>query len=212
MEFSECSECGNKKEKCRNCFRHICMKKGCFYYNSDEFIKIDKPHTFCLECGKVVVCHFKGICSKCDIPLHMITEGIGVGSREAKYDTFDIIINLNFPENSVRVHEIKEESKGGKLILKIGIFDTVKEKIYMESLVSFLLPKLVDYCRKNKEKKILFHCFSGYSRSISLATAFIAMMYNKTTWEALLMIKEKRKYVKPKDEFIKVIENFLEKK
>jgi protein-tyrosine phosphatase len=152
-----------------------------------------RPHNICYECNEKMVCHIKGICAKCDVPLHMITDTVAVGSCGAKYDSFDVVVNLNYPENGVSHHNIVNRGK----VIVIGIHDNKDEIPYMKSLVHNLLPNIMN--KYGEDAKILFHCFAGYSRSVALATAYLSMVEKISYEDAYDMIKEKRKYINSKE-------------
>jgi protein-tyrosine phosphatase len=156
-----------------------------------------RPHNICYECNEKMVCHIKGICAKCDIPMHMITDMVGVGSCGSNYNSFDLIINLNYPENNVSHHHIRMIGN----VIHIGINDHKDDSLYMKSLIDNLLPNIINKYGENI--KILFHCFSGYSRSIILATAYIALRYKLSYEDAYNMIKSKRRYICPLENWIK---------
>jgi protein-tyrosine phosphatase len=126
----------------------------------------------------------------------MITDLVGVGSCASKYDSFDLIINLNYPENNTPHHHIIMKNN----VIHIGINDHKDDTLYMKSLINNLLPNIINNYGENV--KILFHCFSGYSRSVALATAYIALRYKVSNKEAYNMIKSKRKYIAPLENWI----------
>ena len=90
-------------KECKDCRRFICIE-----------CKI--KHYLCVEC-KENICCYKKICTNCDIhPYHMITDNIAVGSSASDYQNFDIIVNLNYPENNVSEDDIEISKSNGKLM------------------------------------------------------------------------------------------------
>jgi hypothetical protein len=53
----------------------------------------------------------------------MITDHIAIGSAVTKYDDFDIIVNLNYPENKAKLYEVTVEVQQGKLVIRAGLED-----------------------------------------------------------------------------------------
>ena len=182
------------------------------WYNRNE----KDDHQLCLECGEKMVCHIKKICGPCDLPLHYITDKVAVGSCGASYNDFTLIFNLNYPENNTSRGEINK---------MVGtqpnrLFDQQQHTYYAIGMKDRDTPEDLETLRKaihllpdvskKGDEVILFHCFAGYSRSVALATAYIALHYNKTVDEALAMIIDKRKYVGPNPAFIALIRTELD--
>lgn len=225
-----CPQCKKDISKCSDCFDYICFdckicsncsqKKS---YWGSEYIEntMCKPHQMCLECGEKIVCHLKGICAPCDKPFHKINNTVTVGSCGAPYDDYDLIFNLNYPENGAEKHKIsyvygkRPNEWGDKSVKKnfynIGMYDrsTPEDlKIFRDCIQ--ILKEIVEIQKKNgKDLNILFHCFAGYSRSVALATAYIAIKERISVDEAFELVKSKRKYVGPNADFMKIIREEL---
>lgn len=131
-----------------------------------------------------------------------ITDNIAIGDSMSSYNDFDIIVNLYLEENGCEFNQIIFENKN-KIICKVGMMDHPSLDDVMLSLLCRLIPYLITY----KEKKILFHCQAGISRSATVAIAYIMVLYNMTVKEAYDMVISKRK-VKPNTGFMKALENF----
>jgi len=196
---------------CDDCHLNICIK--CYTPECYTNNKKDKKHQFCLECGQKIVCHFKKICAKCDLPLHYITDKVAVGSCGAEYNDFSLIFNLNYPENDASFGKIVytqrhhgwgwNETKHSCYVIGMRDSNTPEDLETLRKVIH-LIPNI------DPRNNILFHCFSGYSRSVAVATAYIAFHYNKTVEEALEMISSKRKYVGPNKAFIDMIREEIE--
>ena len=131
---------------------------------------------------------------------NMITDLIAIGDQFTPYEPFDIIINLNFPYNKVKHNNIEESILNDRHIYKIGIYDNIYQDI--DNVLLFLIPKLLE--QLNLNKKILFHCWAGASRSASFAISLLSK-YNKITLlDSYKLAKLKRSCVNPNYHFIEV--------
>lgn len=138
-----------------------------------------------------------------------IDENIAIGDYKSDYSDFDIIVNLDFPNNGVDHHSIDMQCVGNiKHIYRIGCYDSERED--MDSLIKTLMPELVSYYIRNNNVKILFHCYAGISRSSTLAIAFLCMAKRYRLWTAYGLAKSKRSIINPNRGFMNcLIINFL---
>jgi len=135
----------------------------------------------------------------------MITDKVAVGSCASKYDEFDIIIDLNYPENNIKENQSSFQKKDGKLIIRLGLPDSVEKETEAYQFMCELIPVLSKYYR---EKKILFHCFAGMSRSAAFAIAYLSYCTGQSITYSYNQVKSKRKFIEPNKAFIKSLENF----
>lgn len=200
-----CIVCKSKNEikNCKDCHKFIC--NDCIK-TQKSITFIIKKHNYCIECNNLICC-YKKICEKCDInPYHMITENVAVGSYVSNYDNFDIIVNLNYPENNVNIDEIKVSTSNGKLILYIGLGDSETKENEAYLLMKNIIPLLFKYNDNNY--KILFHCFSGVSRSAVFAISYLSYTLNISIDQAYIMTKNKRKFIEPNAGFLRALKKF----
>jgi protein-tyrosine phosphatase len=195
-----CVICGNNETKyCKDCYRNLCIKCA------DGMNFIVKKHHTCIEC-KDKICCYKKICYKCDIyPYHMITENIGVGSCASEYNNFDVILNANYPENIAKDSEITYQRINNKIIIHVGLLDTPNnDKLALDNIKE-IIPVIY---KLFKDKKILFHCFAGMSRSAMFAVAYLSYSLKITISEAHEMVKMKRKFIEINQGFMTALYNF----
>jgi len=118
---------------------------------------------------------------------------------EQFYKNYDVIINLNYPENKVpRGCMIVDKGK----LYRLGIEDSHTEDLYtyFDILSALILTSL-----KNN-KKVLVHCHAGISRSVSVILAFF-VKYGKTSVEnAYKKVNNKRSIAGPNQGFLKQLE------
>lgn len=226
-----CEKCSQPSTRCSDCYHYVCVQcNKCLsctstlrrYYYSEKDIQTCRPHNRCLECNDKTVCHLKKICGLCDKPFHPITDTVTVGSCGTPYDDYDLIFNLNYPENGAEKHSIKlvygyrpnimyTHTTKKKNFYNIGMHDRNDKKEL--DVLRNVIQILKDLVKTEKETgvylKILFHCFAGYSRSVAVATAYLALKEGINVDDALLLIKSKRKYIGPNQSFIKVIKEEL---
>ena len=132
----------------------------------------------------------------------MITENIAIGDHMSDYIPFDIVINLNYPDNKAKYHDIykvKEEVNNKTIyIFSIGIYDHPDENI--TSLFNILFSELKQLM---KNPKILFHCHAGISRSATVAIAYLSKTLHKSVYEMYHFVKTKRPCIEPNYGFVR---------
>jgi len=132
-------------------------------------------------------------------PVHYtwITDRVAIGDCKSSYEPFDVVVNLNYDGNGVNHGEMKKDVTGTKTIYRIGIYDSPQEEAFMSTVLAYMIPELATF----PDKKILFHCFAGISRSTTLAIAYLT---NKTTSvdETLALVVSKRPIVRPNPGFM----------
>jgi protein-tyrosine phosphatase len=134
----------------------------------------------------------------------MINDMIAVGDCDSDYNDFDIIVNLFMETNNTTMGEIKETTENNKTIFNIGLLDHPGLENTMLDILNHMIPKLITY----DNKKILFHCFAGVSRSATVAIAYIMKKYNLTVIEAYNMVKNKRNIIHPNEGFMLALTKF----
>ena len=75
--------------------------------------------------------------------------------------------------------EVTESIIENKLVYKVGIKDTTNEN--MLHILNELIPKLLE--NFNSDKKILFHCYQGISRSGCINTRSEPKYYFLVDWK-----------------------------
>lgn len=203
MSNIKCIVCvGNEAKLCYDCKKYMC--NSCI--DSEKSISfVLKKHNKCIECEEEICC-YKLICHNCDKnPYHMISDNIGVGSCDSDYKDFDVIINLNYPENNVAENDTRVQKQNNKLIIYLGLLDNEYKGKEFKRYLSDIIPLLYKYYR---DKRILFHCFSGVSRSAAFAIAYLFCTQNISFEEAFEITKSKRKFINPNKEFLSVLKEF----
>jgi protein-tyrosine phosphatase len=136
-----------------------------------------------------------------------IDSNVAIGNCESDYKKFDIIVNLNYPYNGVKYHDIEITNNNNKVIYKIGCYDSEDENMY--DLLSVIIPDLVSFYKINKNIKILFHCFAGISRSSTVAIVFLCMAKNYSLKDSHSLVLNKRSIIKPNNGFIRQLKEYL---
>lgn len=136
-----------------------------------------------------------------------IDKNVAIGNHLTPYNEFDVIVNLNFPFNNVEHHSIEINYENGKLVYRIGCYDSEQEE--MTDLLSIVIPQLVQMYLINNNIKILFHCYAGISRSSTLAIAFLCMAKGYTLRDAYDLVKRKRPLVNPNRGFINSLKKYV---
>jgi protein-tyrosine phosphatase len=134
----------------------------------------------------------------------MINEFIAVGDCESSYEEFDIIVNLFLEDNGCELNQIILVIDNGKKIYNVGLIDKPEYKDEALYLLSSIIPELVN----EKNKKILFHCYAGVSRSATFAIAYLMITNNLSVNDAYNIIKLKRNCIQPNDGFMQTLNDF----
>jgi hypothetical protein len=207
---SECIQCHSTTHlaRCGDCGHSFCNNDACLVRQEKDDIRPLKPHRMCAECGKTPVCFYKGICRACDLPCHAITDRVSVGSCAASYKGFDLIFDLNYPENGQAHGTIGRRDTATQTIWKIGIHDrnTTEDLDLLRQTILLLRFHLYKQQETgNAPPRVLFHCFAGYSRSVALATAYLALSQRLSVDDAFALVKAGRKYVGPQEAFMALL-------
>lgn len=120
---------------------------------------------------------------------------------EQFYKNYDVIINLNYPENNA--------PKGCLLVDKAKVYRLGIEDSHMEDLYTYfdILSALILTSLKNN-KKVLVHCHAGISRSVSIIMAFFIKFGKVSVKDAYFKVKEKRSIAGPNEGFLKQLEYY----
>ena len=191
-----------KVRRCKDCKNCVC--NGCVISQKAMSFVI-KKHCTCVECNSEICC-YKTICKKCDInPYHMITDKVAVGSCDSDYKDFDIIVNLNYPDNNVKENDIEVHKKNGKMVIKLGISDNILKEKEVYKYITEIIPTLHKYYI---DKKILFHCYAGMSRSSCFCVAYLSYIQKIPIEKAYSLVKSKRKFIQINEGFMRALFKF----
>jgi protein tyrosine phosphatase len=194
VNYGLCNDCKLKKDflVCADCCVCICL--DCLNkYN----------HDLCKKCKKNATCNMHKKCYDCQIGhYNMITKSVAVGDCESSYDEFDIIVNLFGEFNGSYLDEIVFVEENNKKIYNVGLIDKSKYKDNALALIKYLIPELMTY----SNKKILFHCYAGVSRSATFAIAYLMKKHKLTKDEAFNLVKTKRPAIYPNYGFLKILD------
>lgn len=147
--------------------------------------------------------NFMGVIDDDNTNKNWITPSVCIGNAKSTYEPFDIIVNANYPHNYIHHGFITRKEVGDRSLFLVGMCDHDMEDI--TTYVGDLIPRLRLKYNKNPSLKILFHCFAGKSRSVSLALAYLVEIIGMNMEEALLLIKERRPNVEPRPLFIDML-------
>ena len=146
--------------------------------------------------------HYSGICKECEKHHYfdMITDRVAIGSCQASYDSFDLVINLDYSFNGVKRNEVVMNVENNIHVIRCGYSDSAFE--VTSEKIEALLNMISDIERTHdKPIRILFHCYAGVSRSATFAIAYLASKENKSTVEIYEHAKQKRPRIDPNFHF-----------
>jgi protein-tyrosine phosphatase len=200
-------KCNNKLFRCDCCHNSLCPSFECipsYIMRSISYMVPSKEHGTCTDCDRIT-CRFTGICINCEKnhTYDMVTEHVAIGSYQASYQPFDVVINLDYPYNKVEKNEIKHGQENTSYVIRCGYHDN--DEMQLEH-IQYVVQLLTDFEKKaDKPLYLLFHCYAGVSRSVTLAIAYLTQRENKTAKEIYDKIKQVRPRVNPNPHFRKLI-------
>lgn len=122
-----------------------------------------------------------------------ITDRVAIGDCTSSYQAFDVVVNLNFPNNCAEYQTIGSVREGKLTIYGIGLKDEEYEAESLSRFLDHLLPALSVTFMEKPETRFLFHCRAGISRSVSMAIAFMM----ETTHDSLYDVVDQIQRIRP---------------
>jgi hypothetical protein len=190
--FNFCNNCELKKDFliCSECY--ICLCNDCVNISD---------HNYCEKCDDTITCGSDSICYDCKIcHYNMITDLVAVGDCESSYNEFDIIVNLFGEDNGCNINDIILKESNGKKIYNV-------KSEYKDNAL-YLLTSIIPKLYEEKDKKILFHCYAGVSRSSTFAIAYLMIINKLNIDDAYNLVKSKREIIQPNKGFLKTLIEF----
>ena len=137
-----------------------------------------------------------------------ITENMAIGELYCDYFLFDIIVNVAYINpifnRKLSHRETRESTKAGKIVYDFGLYDSDGDANYLEELLRLVFDKDI------KDKKVLFHCQAGKSRSVSFAITYLCKQYSLSIDQAIDLVKERRPSINPRQSFLEVVRKYIE--
>ena len=205
--------CSKKIVTCDCCRNKLCPSLECipsYMMRVSSRIYPSKTHDTCTDCDRIT-CRFSGICNECEKhhTYDMVTEQVAIGSFQASYDPFDLVINLDYPYNKVEKNEVKQSLENTSYVIRCGYEDN--NELTLEQL-EYVVKRITEFEEQNKHNqqnqknqykpiKILFHCYAGVSRSVTFAISYLAQREKKTVAEIYDRIKQVRPRINPNSHF-----------
>lgn len=209
-------DCKKSVYSCDTCYKIVCPTLRCTKVYA-KFHALAEHH-ICEDCGVKVTCRANQMCMECANRhrYDMITENLAVGGYSATYQPFDIIVNVDYPENNARYHEITirsvrknpsirdDPSTEPKPMILCGFYDSEYE--FNPIVVHKILRCIAEQSKKiivekRHFPKILIHCTAGISRSSTIAIAYLAQLLCISNQEAYYLVKSKRRIIRPNEGF-----------
>ena len=194
-------KCNKELVCCDHCRNQLCPSLTCipqYMIRISGRVTPSKEHDKCIYCDTGITCCMSGVCGTCEKnhQYDMITEDVAIGSYQASYEPFDLIVNLDYPYNHVKLNEVSYKIENNKHIIRCGYEDGT-----YAGWTSEKLEHILEMIKDTNKKKILFHCYAGVSRSSTLEIAYLARCENKTTAEMYEFVKQKRPRINPNSHF-----------
>ncbi len=218
----KCNLCPGHRFYCGDCRYYYCSHSSCPIYSNNQI----KIHLYCVDCKKNFVCNQIETCNDCYKNYNYITDNVAVGNAETKWDQFDIVVNLNYPYNGAKLNQyLIHFTIDNKLIINLGIQDSTEKNEFVSKSMGQVIRLLTNNTNKlnelneeiqsivlNPNSKILFQCWAGISRSSTFAIKYLSKKHEISINQAYNLVKSKRKFIKPNEYFMKLLqESELEK-
>jgi hypothetical protein len=205
-KYNKYKKCKTPLIRCHWCWLDLCPQKECIsQYAIRSYVSVSpsRKHESCLECDKVTCCP-TGICDDCEQRhfYDMITDRVAIGSYRAPYEPFDIVVNLDYPDNNVKKGQIVCSTHNNIYLIECGFADMAEGGL-TRPVLDEIMSRIEEFGKPNP--KILFHCYAGVSRSVTVAIEYLSKKENKTPQEIYKLVQQKRPRVNPNPEFRKLI-------
>lgn len=136
-----------------------------------------------------------------------LTPQLSIGSCYAKYDDFDVVVNLayRYNDHEFEYGKVRRKLVGDKTVYFVGIHDKVTERI--DAVLPHLIPALELSIEQGK--RVLVHCAAGRSRSGAVVVALLSVMNGWSYDEALAYVQQRRPIVLPNEGFELQLRQYL---
>lgn len=196
--------CGKELFYCDWCYTNMCPSLGCipqYMIRRCGGVSHSKPHDKCIDCDRIT-CRISGICSTCETNhrYDMVNDRVAIGSYQAPYDPFDVVVNLSYPENGVEQGEIRHGMENTSYVIRCGFDDN--DGLSSEKMEKVM--KIISGIEKDTSV-LLFHCYAGVSRSSTFAILYLSRRYGKTIKETYDLVRQSRPRIDPNPHFRKLI-------
>lgn len=185
-------DCGSKQSVCLDCNLTICdNNKGLCVQNEYFCMIFGKNHQKCVDCGKYWVCHpNRSNCVECSEAFVWINDEIAVGSANAQYAPFDLVVNLNYPLNDCALGTCHD--KGNILCVGVSNEESNESTAAMARAISMISAWLSVRKPLESKSKLLIHCGSHkWCRSVTVGVYYLSKRYHVSTKTAFEWIKYK---------------------
>jgi hypothetical protein len=88
-------------------------------------------------------------------------------------DAFKLVIDMNYPQNGVRMGEIQDEARGGTRTIRLGVDDSEDQD--MKSVLDYVLPVINQYVKAGQ--KVLIFSHEGWSRNAMVLSSYLVKSY-----------------------------------
>jgi hypothetical protein len=153
----------------------------------------------------------------------MITDHVAIGDDSSSYETFDVIVNANYPDACVRDSCVITKMMGSKTIYYVGLLETPGKTT---KVIQHMMPLLLSHTTNTVfvdtdgtiqtgivvEPRVLFHCLDGISRSVTLAIAYLSKILQHPYHQLddyIHLIKQKRPMIKPHPLFMEELRMYI---
>lgn len=151
---------------CEYCRIRMCARPECVPQYEKHQSCLSMRHRTCAACGRVT-CRPFGMCSPCDKrhAYDMITADVAIGSFEALSEPFDLLVDLDYPNNEAVRGEVTHTVMNKKHVIMCGVRDDLTPN-HIETILT--------YVAGIRFTKALFLGFDGVSCSATVAIAYLA--------------------------------------
>ena len=184
-EYSECAGCGSKRTTCVDCMFLLCGVAGCALYQDAMFL-FARAHNRCEGCH-VLRCETKEC--RCAFPFYWVTPTIAIGNKEADPSTFDVVVDLNYPQNGCGIGEVREEPY--RLSVGVPLGDDDVARSCLAKTVTMVNSFLAARGAGGGNLRILFVSTRGQTRSVLVCMYYLfRVVYRCAPTKVLVLVRE----------------------
>lgn len=88
-------------------------------------------------------------------------------------DKFKLVVDLNYPQNRVKLGQIKDETQSGTRVIRVGATDSDDQD--MTETLDYVLPVINQYVKSSQP--VLIYSHDGWGRSTMVLSSYLIQKY-----------------------------------
>jgi protein-tyrosine phosphatase len=88
-------------------------------------------------------------------------------------DKFKLVVDLDFPQNGVKLGEVRDEALNGTRLIRAGVVDSEDQD--MRAILEKILPIINQYTKGSQP--VLIYSHEGWSRNVMVLSSYLIKKY-----------------------------------